>query len=221
MAIAAHFDEILKPSGAPRDPRRKLLLEARGTLGPDNEANVLIHNVSESGLLMESQAELKIGEKIDIEMPHAGVTRAKIIWNSGNLYGCQFDVPVSSATLSAAQLRGTVDGQEGIHTPRRSLPDESFGVRLHRLRTDRGFTLSQLAAQLGVSKPTVWAWEQGKARPIDSRIEGLAQALGVSSSELLPGRETPAVRELVAKTREQIAVAFGLSPDKIRIVIDL
>lgn len=221
MAIAAHFDDISKPAGTPREPRRKLLFEAQGSLGSGSTASVLIHNVSASGLLIECQTPLELGEKIEIDMPHAGETRAKVIWTSGNLFGCQFDTPISPATLSAAQLRGAVNQNMETHAPKRLWPDESFGVRLHRLRTDRGLTLSQLAGQLGVSKPTVWAWEQGKARPIDSRIEALAQALGVTSADLLPGRETPAVRELVAKTREQIAVAFGLSPDKVRIVIDL
>lgn len=221
MVIAAHFDETTKHAGSPREPRRKLLFETEGALESGNAAKVLVHNISATGLLIQSEAPLKAGEKIDIDLPHAGATRAKVIWTSDSLFGCQFDAPISNAALSAAQLRGIAGQDMDIASRQRSHPDESFGVRLHRLRNERGLTLSQIAGQLGVSKPTVWAWEQGKARPIDSRIDALAEALGVESSELMPGRNTPAVQELVAKTREQIAAAFGLAPEKVRIVIDL
>jgi transcriptional regulator with XRE-family HTH domain len=221
MVITAYFDDTPRPTGTPREPRRKLLFEAKAARGSGSDADVRVHNISATGLLFECQIALKIGERIEIDLPHAGAIGAKIIWTSGNLFGCEFDAPISAATLSAAQLRGAVGGDVDIPPRQRSQADESFGVRLHRLRTERGLTLSQIAIQLGVSKPTVWAWEQGKARPLDNRIEALAQTLGVSSSELLPGRDTPAVRELITKAREQIAAAFGLSPDKVRITIDL
>lgn len=221
MVITAHFKETPKPAGKPRAPRRKLQLEARSALGSGDATSVLVHNLSETGLLLESQVTLAVGEKIEIDLPQAGATSAKVIWAGSNLFGCEFDSPISAAALSAAQLRG--NARKGVEIPARpqSSSDESFGMRLHRLRIGRGLTLSQLAAQLGVSKPTVWAWEQGKARPIDNRIEALARALGVTGTELVPGRGTPALHDLLAKTREQVAAAFGMSPDKIRIIIDL
>ncbi len=221
MVIAAHFEDLSKTAGKPRAPRRKLLFEAHGALESGSAAKVLVHNVSTAGILLESQVPLANGERIDIDLPQVGSTRAKVVWNSGSFFGCQFDAPISSAALSAAQLRGAVGQHMDVPPPQQPLPDESFGVRLHRLRSERGLTLSQIAVQLGVSKPTVWAWEQGKARPIDSRIEALANALGVTSAELLPGRDSPALREILAKTREQIAAAFGMSPEKVRIIIDL
>lgn len=221
MVIAAHFDETPKAAGKPRAPRRKLHFEARGALGSGNSTNVLVHNLSPTGLLLESQVELSVGEKIGIDLPHVGDTAAKVIWASGKLFGCQFDSPISSAALSAAQLRG--GARQGAEVSAQNQPpaDESFGMRLHRLRIERGLTLSQLAGQLEVSKPTVWAWEQGKARPIDSRIEALARALGVTGAELVPGRDNPALQDILAKTREQVAAAFGTHPDKIKIVIEL
>lgn len=221
MVIAAHFEDTPKAAGKPRAPRRKLQFEARGALGSGNATNVLVHNLSPTGLLLESQVELSVGEKIEIDLPHAGATSARVIWASGKLFGCQFESQISSAALSAAQLRGGARQGAGAPAHRLSPSDESFGMRLHRLRMERGLTLSQLAAELGVSKPTVWAWEQGKARPIDNRIEALARALGVTGSELIPGRDSPALQDLLAKTREQVAAAFGTNPDKIKIVIEL
>jgi transcriptional regulator with XRE-family HTH domain len=67
----------------------------------------------------------------------------------------------------------------------------------------------------------VWAWEQGKARPVEGRMEALAQALGAPEWEMLMGRTTPVLPELITRAKEQIAGALGVSPDKVRIVIDL
>lgn len=220
MVIAAYFEET-KGAGKPRDPRRKLSLKANSARASGEAASVSIHDISASGLLLESKVALVVDEKIDIDLPHAGVTSAKVIWNSGDLFGCRFDAPISTATLSAAQLSSAVHQPIAAAPPKPAIPDESFGVRLHRLRNDKGLTLSQIATQLGVSKPTVWAWEQGKARPVDSRIEALAATLGVPASELVPGRDSPALRDLLARAREQIASSFGISPDKVRIMIDL
>jgi transcriptional regulator with XRE-family HTH domain len=81
--------------------------------------------------------------------------------------------------------------------------------------------LSQLAEQLGVSKPTVWAWEQGKARPVERRLEALAEALDVPAWEMHLGRSTPVLPDLITRAKEQIAGAIGVAPDKVRIVVDL
>ena len=223
MAIAAHWDDSPRPADRPREPRRQLRLEAHGSLSSGATTNVLVHNISVTGLLLESRLPLAIGEMIDVDLPLAGARQAKVIWVSGNLFGCQFDAPISPAMLSAAQLRGPAGpGAEIASPPSPDIsPGESFGARLQRLRRSRGLTLSQLAAELGVSKPTVWAWEQGKARPVDGRIAALAKALDVGEAEILPGRDAHGLPELLARTRERIAQACGTDPDRIRIMIDL
>ena len=98
---------------------------------------------------------------------------------------------------------------------------ESFGVRLRRLRMEQGLTQAQVAAGLGVSKPTVWAWEKGQARPTESRIEALAQMLGVAEAELLAGRDMSHLAELLARSRDEIARAVGTRPAKVKILIEL
>jgi transcriptional regulator with XRE-family HTH domain len=221
MVIHAHLEEPSRPAGRSREPRRKLLLETQGLTTLGDAAHVLIHNVSATGLLLETQVALAAGQKLTIDLPRAGATKAVVMWQSGHLFGCQFEAPINAAVLSAAQLRGAVEREVEIATHPQGAADEGLGVRLQRLRKDLGISQGQLAAQLGVSKPTVWAWEQGKARPIDSRIESLAQALGVSSAALLSGQESPALRALLASCRDQIAGAVGVGPEKIRIVIEL
>ncbi|MDE2405946.1 MAG: helix-turn-helix domain-containing protein [Sphingomonadales bacterium] len=226
MAIAAHLDVAADAGRQPRPPRRQLRLATQGQTATGGSTDVLIHNVSATGLLLESKAELAAGERIEIDLPHARTTAATVIWSSGALYGCQFDAPITTATLSAAQLRGTA-GQTLVAAPlpapvsEARAPDETFGVRLLRLRRQASLTLGQLAAALGVSKPTVWAWEQDKARPALHRLDALANALGVPVSELTGKNVSPAGAELLARCREQIALAFGTSPERVRIMLEL
>ena len=226
MAIAAHF-ETASPSGETRrQPRRTLLLEALGATAGDEATSVLIHNISATGLLLECEAPLDEGETLEIELPEAGVATASVIWASGRFFGCQFETPISPAALSAAQLRAAPEGELALSAPR-SASEGSFGAVLARLRKERGLTLSRIASELGVSKPTVWAWEQGKARPIDSRMDALARVLGVARSELTPHHAAPllgdslGLGELLARSRQQIAVALGTSPDRVKIILEL
>jgi DNA-binding XRE family transcriptional regulator len=218
MVIAAHFERFPDQVGQARDPRRMLRLEAEGVTAAGDAARVLVHNISTNGLLLESEIALAAGERIDIDLPHAGTTPARVIWTSGSYFGCQFDGPISPAALSAAQLRSeaTVAAvREG------TLVGLSFGHWLQQLRKERGLTLAQLAEQVGVSKPTVWAWEHGKARPVEARMAALAEALGVPAHDMLLGRSAPVLPDLISGAKEQIAAALGVTPDKVRIVVDL
>lgn len=230
MPIAAHFEvedsDTGFADGKRRAERRRLLLETQGALASGGETQVILHNVSESGALLESRVELEIGESLEIELPEIPQARARVIWASGQLYGCAFDVRVPTATLSAVQLRGAVRadlGLEPMPVPVGPNPigGESLGERLHRLRKLRGLTQGELANRLGVSKPTVWAWEQGRARPIEDRIEAIAEALGVESGDLRPTRTVPGLADLIARCRDQIATAMETAPEKVRIMVEL
>lgn len=226
MAISAHFDETQAGEGQPRARRRRLLFEAPVALESGQATQVLVHNVSETGLLLETRHELEIGDAIDLSLPEAGTARARVVWASGTLYGCAFEAPLSAAMLSAAQLRSATESDVEIGpAPVPSVPaaigGETLGERLHRLRKLRGLTQGELALRLGVSKPTVWAWEQGRARPIDDRLQAIAEALGVTSADLRPGRAVAGLPELIARCRQQIASAVETTPERVRIMIDL
>lgn len=217
MVIEAHLERS-RPEERRGAPRRTLRFETVGGRESGDVLPVLVHNASSTGLLLECEAELSIGEGIDIDFPHAGVTPARVVWASGALYGCRFDDPISPGTLAAAELRS--DAGLKLERVRTSAP-ESFGSRLQRLRKERGLTLAQLGERLEVSKPTVWAWEKGKARPIESRIAAIAEVLGVSEDELADVHDNTEAREVLARSREVIARAFGTEPAKIRIMIEL
>jgi len=221
MAIVAHFDTVAGSAAEDREPRRALRLEALGATANDEAAQVLLHNISPGGLLLETDAGLAEGERIEVDLPLAGVTAARVVWSSGRLFGCAFDAPISTAVLSAAQLRGAAEGAVALSADNAAVREGSFGVRLKRLRKERGLTLAQIAEAMGVSKPTVWAWEQGKAHPIESRLETLAEVLGIGLGELQGGTDDNALRDFLARSRERIAQAVGTTPDKIRIMIEL
>lgn len=216
MAIPAHFERA-QSMRQQREPRRTLLFDTEGTTASGGVAGVLVHNISANGLLLECGAALESGEAIEIDLPEAGPTPAKVMWASGQLYGCAFERPISSAALSAAQLRSVVEGGVSVAAP----GGEALSARLQRLRKARGLTLAEVAAELEVSKPTVWAWEKGRARPLDDRIEALAQVLGVPKSEIEASGPGPALQQLLEQSREQIARACGTSPDKVKIFVEL
>jgi transcriptional regulator with XRE-family HTH domain len=216
VAIAAHFTSDQRGSA-----RRTLLLEALGATAEGDSTSVAVHNISRTGLLLESEAELAEGETIELDLPEAGVVEARVTWLSDRFAGCEFVMPISEAALSAAQLRGAA-ASGGT-----AAPHESFPERFARLRKASGLTLAAIAERLGVSKPTVWAWEQGKARPVEGRIEALAETLGVARSELTPDRDLPRFDDsaellpIVARSRIAIAAALGIKPERVKIAVEL
>ncbi|HWT41837.1 MAG TPA: helix-turn-helix domain-containing protein [Sphingopyxis sp.] len=222
MVITAYLDDQEQQGGKRRNARRNLRLPTRGISAARGATEVLIHNISASGLLLESEAALAPGEEIAIELPHAGTTAARVIWASGRLYGCEFDVALSAGALSAVELRSTVSRDIASSDKQlASPPAEDFGHRLKQLRKAKGLTQAQMASQLGVSMPAICAWETGKARPRDARMKALANALGIPMSELF-GPDVPEMLEdLLARSREQIARVVGTTPDKIRIMIEI
>lgn len=103
-AIRAVLDA--KGLSAPRRTahRRKLRFAARGSAA-SGVTNVLILDISTTGLLLEADADLEKGEVIELDLPEAIGIQAVVKWTSGNLFGCQFKKPISSAAVSASLLR--------------------------------------------------------------------------------------------------------------------
>lgn len=230
MAIRAHLESLAAGDGQRAATRRALRLETSGfaaaATGEDvfAEANVTIHNISEAGLLIETALDLAQGEVLAIDLPEAGVVGAGVVWRSEHLYGCAFEAPIGAAALAATQLQGFAPGVP-THpaTPSAARGSgEALGPRLNRLRREAGLTLADVASVLGVSKPTVWAWEKGKARPLPERLAAIAAALGVDPDMLAPPPGLPReVDAVIAECRQRIAEACGADPRAVRIMIEL
>ena len=78
----------------------------------------LIHDLSETGLMIETTAELAVGETIRFDLPVTGSAEARIIWNRETYYGCEFLAPVPKAAVSAALLQTPVESADSVTTPR-------------------------------------------------------------------------------------------------------
>lgn len=69
------------------------------------------------------------------------------------------------------------------------LNKEQFGAFVSRQRKEKGLTQRELAQRLFVSDKAVSKWERGLSIPDTALLVPLAQALGVTVTELLEGRE--------------------------------
>lgn len=235
MAIKAHLDKqpiaTLDEGGQRSTPRRALRLETSGVFAGAREANVTIHNISAAGLLLETAQALEEGEQLALDLPEAGAVVATVVWRSERLYGCAFAAPIGNAALAAAQLQGFAPGTparpQGQPSASPAPPQgaaangEALAARLGRLRREAGLTLADVAASLGVSKPTVWAWEKGKARPLPERLGAIAAALGVDAEVLAAAPVSREVEGVITECRARIAEACGTRPDAVRIMIEL
>ena len=109
--------EIEPTAGERRStPRRKLRLEAAGASASSAQTQVVIHDLSEEGLLVESPVPLADGELLEVVIPEAGTAQAEVTWNSGRFFGCKFKQPISTAAVSAALLRSPAPTQSRPNT---------------------------------------------------------------------------------------------------------
>ena len=234
MALKAHLEPLSSAQAASlearRHARRTLNLNTSGVVENGSPANVTIHNLSAAGLLIETDLELVPGDRLAIGLPDVGPVGAEIVWVSERLYGCAFEQALGEAALAASQLAANpaqigarVEEPAQAPEPARgfAVSGQSFGARLNRLRREKSLTLDQVANALGVSKPTVWAWEKGKAKPIPERIEGIAEVLGVSISDLAEGGPEGSREAVIAQCRLRIASEYQIDPDHVRIMIEV
>jgi hypothetical protein len=112
-------------------PRRKLSLGAV-LAGTGDEA--VIHDLSTTGLLIETKADLATFEQLQLDLPEAGQIVATVMWNSGQYFGCEFHKPIPQAAISAALLRNPFDHADSAvdDTEEGEVADDRYplGVRL-------------------------------------------------------------------------------------------
>ena len=163
-AVRAQVDQEAHRSSRRTTTRRKLRLEAPGSIASEND--VLILDISTTGLLIKAPGDLVVGETVEFDLPDASGTRAVVKWANGQLFGCQFRTPVSVATVSAALLRAPSAPRQSptLAAPRaNSLAgdlrhadnDEKLPLTA-RLRWIAGLTLVSWAI---VATPVLLAWQ--------------------------------------------------------------
>lgn len=227
--VADSFIHGVDPGELRGSPRRRLALETWARGAAPGQDPVFIHNVSESGMLLETGRVFAIGDVMEVDLPGIEGIRAGVVWKSAEFYGCRFNRPIAVAALRSIHdiaERFAAEGRDDALDPPTSaapVPRQplDFAEQLFRLRKARGLTLEKLAVQLGVSKPTVWAWEKGRARPSPRFMSQLAEVLQVPAAELTNRDPTPDVSRLIARCRDQIASALATDASRVRIYFEM
>ena len=139
MQAVGRLDQI-KSRNRRGAQRRKLRLGA--TLSSTGD-DVIIRDISTSGMLIETKAELATFEQLQMELPEVGERIATVIWNSGQYFGCEFHEPVPKSALSAALVRSpfTEPAAAQVEDPESDeAADDRFGFGV-RLRVITGASL--------------------------------------------------------------------------------
>jgi transcriptional regulator with XRE-family HTH domain len=226
MPIHAMIEQEKGADGARGAARMHMRLETSGSLGGHQGSTVVIHNLSATGMLIETSSDLDIGQRIAVTLPEAPDCTATIVWRSEALAGCRFDRPLARAALSAAQLRNPLP--QDVDPAGVAAGSEMLADRLRRLRQERGLSRVELSNRTGFSKPSIWAWESGRTMPRRSNLIALADAFGISERELFGGEPASAdgsatakrIHALIETSREEIAMLAGVEPGKVRITIE-
>lgn len=100
--------------------------------------------------------------------------------------------------------------------------NETIGNRISQLRKARGITQEDLANQLGVSPQAVSKWENDASCPDISLLPQLCRVLGVTTDELLTGKnnEVKMVPVEQRKPLEQLTMRIKVDSaqgDKVRV----
>jgi hypothetical protein len=111
--------------------RHRLFLDARASTGSQT-SEILIHNLSSTGMLLETPVELADNDAIDVDIPEVGTVRANIVWSSESFYGCQFERSLSRAAVSAAMLRSPSEWGAGVPQLPIATPDDPAPATRHR-----------------------------------------------------------------------------------------
>lgn len=133
MALVAHLSEG-SAAEQRRTTRRTLRLQVAGTSSEGVAAPMIIHDLSATGLLVQTEDGPPVGEKLHIELFDAERHPAKVVWSSGRFIGCKFDRPLPQAVISAALLRSVPpEVEQRIETTGGSSVVQQLQARVHDL----------------------------------------------------------------------------------------
>lgn len=102
-----------KMSQCPENERRAAVrwqVELLVSAGPAHErSTVFVRNLSERGLMIQTDADLQVGDWIEVDLQGADTTDARVVWKQEYSYGCEFAEPIPTAVVSAALLQAPLD----------------------------------------------------------------------------------------------------------------
>ncbi|HEX2793791.1 MAG TPA: PilZ domain-containing protein [Croceicoccus sp.] len=84
-------------------------------------------NLSNTGMLLNSPRKLRVGDMVQVDLPKIGATRAQIMWNDADEYGCQFVKQIPDSVVLAAEVASRQNRLRPV--PRRRAPVEPLVER--------------------------------------------------------------------------------------------
>lgn len=88
--------------------RYRLLLRASAESVGIGAADVVVHDLSATGFLIECEQELEPRAELNLELPGATLVTGDIVWSSGNFFGGEFRTPLSPSVLAEARSNSPV-----------------------------------------------------------------------------------------------------------------
>lgn len=107
-SLLAHIAGPAETADRRRTRRRTLRLDVAAR-SATAESAVVIHNLSRTGLLIETDATFTVGETFLLVLPELGAAPARVVRNDGRRFGCEFLSPVPASAISAALLKAPHD----------------------------------------------------------------------------------------------------------------
>jgi hypothetical protein len=143
-----------------RAPRRPIESASTVRTGASGPIDVLVRNLSETGVKIRTPASLVIGQEISIGLAGAGSTRAFVVWRNDDHYGCVFDAPIGAETAAQAFSSSPV-----VRLGQLADPDVEHGAadlraiyRQHRFWHIPADALLAVAATLSACTYLIWYW---------------------------------------------------------------
>jgi Co/Zn/Cd efflux system component len=141
-------------------PRRTI--DSASTVRTDGSGpiDVLVRDLSETGVRIRTPAVLEIGQEISIGLAGAGLTRAFVVWRGGDHYGCVFDEPIGAADAARAFSASPVIhlGQLGEAEADRGAADLRDIYRQHRFWHIPADALVSTAVIVAAFLYLFWYW---------------------------------------------------------------
>lgn len=223
MALDAHLEFFESAHG------ERVRLRLHEQLYAEEVSGVLVkvHLATPSGLIIEADRPATADGHLEVAFAPDVRVVARIVWTSGNLFGCEFENAIP-ATLASASPHDEELPPENFRRRRtdRALANsagETLGARMRNLRSQRGMTQDDVAASLSVSVASVSHWEADRSFPKRGRLADLAKLFAVPAADLASFYvNTKIVEELdrLASVRTEIAAILGVEAAQIRILVE-
>ena len=117
MSLQAHLESKRQSRDRRSQSRKKLRLLTGARSARSGAVNVLILDISTTGMLVQADLPLEQGEAIEIQLPGTHVCLAKVEWTNGRFFGCSFKTPIPQGAVSAARLKGLPGDSAGPAAP--------------------------------------------------------------------------------------------------------